>query len=119
VLAKLLTAIWTAETSVALAAHGRLLVPKLVDVTSVGGSELSDVLANTVARAGVGARSTLASNTVVSVVALALASGSVAISLVGALHVVVSRIAYAVEVRILHVRELLRGTVRIVEAVLQ
>jgi hypothetical protein len=118
-LAKLLAAIGTAETSVALAAHGGLLVPELVDVTSVGSSKLSDVLANTVARTGVGARSTLASNTVVAVVALALACGSVAITLVGALHVVVGRIAYVVEVRILHVRELLRSTVRVVETILQ
>jgi len=89
VLALLVRAVWTAEPSVALALHGGLLVPELVDVAAVSSSELSDTLANTMAGARVGARSTLACNAVIAVKALALASGAIAITLVGALHVIV------------------------------
>jgi len=90
VLALPFRAVWAAESSIALASHGGLLVPQLVDVAIVSSSELSDILANAVAGARVGAGSTLASNAVIAVKALALASGAVAITLVGALHVIVS-----------------------------
>jgi len=82
VFALLLAAVGSGEASVALASHGGLLVPELVDVTRVRSSELSDVLANAVAGAGVGARRSLTGNTIVAVEALAFTGGSVAVTLV-------------------------------------
>jgi hypothetical protein len=69
-----------------------------------------------VARARVGeagARSSLAGNAIIAVVALALTSGAVALAFVGTLHVIVGGVGQILEVRILHLRELLRGTERV------
>jgi len=97
-LAKLLGAIGTTEAGIAFAAHGRQLVPELVDVAVIGSGELLGSLADTVAGARVGARGALARNTFIAIKALALTGGSVAITLVGALHVVVGRVTDTVEV---------------------
>jgi hypothetical protein len=59
------------------------------------------------------ARGALASNTVVTVEALALTSGSVARTLVRALHVVVSRVSQGTQISVLHLGELFAGTVRV------
>jgi hypothetical protein len=63
------------------------------------------------------ARSTLASNTVISFEALAVTSGAVTATLVGALHVVVGSVRKRLEIRILHLRELLGGAIRVSEVV--
>jgi len=118
VLAHLVAAIRSAKSSIALAAHGRELVPQLVDVAVVRRGELTGRLADAVARARVGARSTLTGNTVVAIEALAFTSGSIAITFVRALHIIVGRVNKICTIGVLHVGELLGRTVRVIEAVL-
>jgi len=115
------TAIRTVVARVALAAHGDVFVPQLVNVAVVGSGELLDGLANTVAGARVGvarARGALASNTVIAVVAGAFTGSAVASALVGALHVIMGRVEQDVQVGVFHLRELLGGSVRIHEGIL-
>jgi hypothetical protein len=115
------TAIRAIVTLVALAAHGGVSVPELVDVAVVGVGELLDGLAHTVAGAGVGearAGGTLAGDAIVAVIAGALTSGAVAGALVGAFHVIVRGVDDVIQVRILHLRKLLGGAVRISEVIL-
>ena len=59
-------------TLVALATHGHVLVPQLVNVCIVILSELLDAFANAVSGAGIGvtgARGALASNTIITIIA--------------------------------------------------
>jgi hypothetical protein len=121
ILAQSLGAVGAGETRVTLATHGDISVPQLVDVLVVGVSQLANGLAHTVAGARLGeagARGALAGGTVVAGQALALARVSVAGSLVGALHVVVGGVGQVGQIRGLHARKLLGGSVGVGEVVL-
>jgi hypothetical protein len=91
-----------------------VLVPELVDVAEVSGSDLRDGLAGAVARAhavGVGgAAGTLTGRTVVAFKAGAGAGLAVANTLVGALAVLVGRVGDDIAVKILGSRVLLGGS---------
>jgi len=116
VLAVSLGAVSAFVASITLATHGGVSVPKLVAVTVVSSGQLGNRLAGTVTRARGGearARSTLAGNTIIAIEALALTSTSIAGALVGALHVVVSRVSQRTKISVLHLGELLSGTVRV------
>jgi len=98
---------------VTVAAHGRILVPQVVNVVGVLSSNLFNCLAGAVAGASEaasdGAVRSLARRSVVALEALAVTSPAVADALVGALTVLVGRVIYNNVVRINHVRVLLRG----------
>jgi len=106
-------------SSITIASHGHVLVPESVDVSKVAGGEVSNGLAGSVSGAGVGAGSTLAGTSIISVEALAHASLAVADSLVGALHVIMSGIGKGGDsggsgsTSISHQRVGLLGTVRV------
>jgi hypothetical protein len=95
-LARTSRAVGTSVTGIAAASHGDVLIPQTVDVLMVHGGKLLDRGTSTVSRAhsirGGGTGSTLARRAIVSLEALALASATVADTLVRALTVVVSRV---------------------------
>mmetsp|Transcript_31584 Transcript_31584/g.68881 ORF Transcript_31584/g.68881 Transcript_31584/m.68881 type:complete len:689 (-) Transcript_31584:42-2108(-) len=121
VLAFALGAVRPVKALVALASHGGVLVPQLVDVVIVRGGELSDGLAHAVAGAHIGvsgAGGALAGRAVVPGEALALARVTVARALVGALHVVMGRVGHLAEIGVAALGELLGSAVGVVERVL-
>jgi hypothetical protein len=74
---------------------------------------LLDGVANTVATASLGAGSSLTSRSLVTLEALASTTLTVANTLVGALHVVMSSVGQHIAGRVHHIGELLRGSVRV------
>jgi hypothetical protein len=98
-----------------------VLVPQLVDVAIVSSGQLADSLAYAMSGARVGvtrAGSALTSGTVIAREALALTRVAVTAAFVGALHVVVSRVHYLLEIRVAALGKLLRSSVWVVEGVL-
>jgi hypothetical protein len=116
-LANTLRAVRSGVTLVAVAAHGGVLVPEVVNVVVIIGSDLLDSLAGTVSRAheasGDGTVRSLACRAVVAIKALAVTTSTVADTLVGALTVLVSRVIHDAVIRIDHVRVLLGSSLRI------
>jgi hypothetical protein len=119
-LAVALTAVSTKVSSVTLAAHGSILVPQLVDVATIGTGELFGSLTDTVTRATgrvSGAGCTLASNTIISIKALASTGRSIADTLIGALHIVMRGVGQLAQVSVLHLRELLGSAIGVLERI--
>jgi len=108
--ANTLRAVRAGITLIAVAAHCRILVPKVVNVVVVLGSDLLDGLAGSVTRAGKSSSDravcSLACRAVVAFEALAVAGAAVADTLVGALSVLVGRVRLDGGVGINHSRVL-------------
>jgi hypothetical protein len=118
VFALTLRAVRAIEAVVTLTTHSGVLVPELVDISVISRGELSDSFAHTMAGANIGvarARSTLACSAIVSRETLALASVTVAVTFIGALHVIVGRVHNLAKIGVTALGELLRGTVGVVE----
>jgi hypothetical protein len=113
VLASAQGAVGAVVASVTLATQGHVFIPQLVNVTIVVRGNLLDGAAHTMARAVTRARSSLAGRTLIAFKALASTTGTVAKTLVGALHVVMGSVGELVASRVHHLRELLGGAVRI------
>jgi hypothetical protein len=109
-------AISTRVAGIAIASHGLVLIPKLVEVVIVVVSKLTDGLASSVARAHAvgrhGARGTLATRALIALETIASSGRAVANSLVGALAVSVSGISQLISIRVLHTGVLLVGSLR-------
>jgi hypothetical protein len=59
----------------------------------------------------------LASNTIITFVTLTLTRRAITFALIGALHIIVSRVCQRLEIRVLHLRKLFGGSIRIRETV--
>jgi hypothetical protein len=92
VLASAQGAVGAVVASVTLATQGHVFIPQLVNVTIVVRGNLFDGAAHTMARAVTRARSSLAGRTLIAFKALASTTGTVAKTLVGALHVVMGSV---------------------------
>jgi hypothetical protein len=107
-------AISTRVAGIAIAPHGLVLIPKLVEVVIVVISKLTDGLASSVARAHAigrhGARGALASRALIALETIASSGRTVANSLIGALAVSVSGINQLISIRVLHTGVLLIGS---------
>jgi hypothetical protein len=116
-LAHALRAVRASIATVAHATHGGILVPELVNIVEVTGSNVLDGLAGSVTRAhavGVGgATGSLASRAVITLKARAVAGLAVAHALVGALSVLVGGVGQDIAVQVHSGRVLLRGAERI------
>jgi len=113
VLASAEGAIGTVVSGIALATKGDVLIPQLVDVAIVVGSDFLDGVAHTMSRAVAGARGSLTGRALISLETLASSRSTVAKTLVGALHVVMSGVGKLVATRVHHLRELFAGSVRV------
>mmetsp|Transcript_12897 Transcript_12897/g.22627 ORF Transcript_12897/g.22627 Transcript_12897/m.22627 type:complete len:645 (-) Transcript_12897:80-2014(-) len=116
-LAHALGAVGSGVATVAHATHGGILVPELVNIVEVAGSNVLDGLAGSVTRAhavGVGgAAGSLACRAVITFKARAVAGLAVAHALVGALSVLVGGVGQDIAVQIHSGRVLLSSTERI------